>query len=274
MSDNKTSAVSVFQDTDSFANAQRMVAPLTQSELVPAAYRNNIPNCMIALEMANRIQMSPLMVMQNLNIIHGRQSWGSSFVIALINSCGRFSPIRFKYSGEGDSRKCFAYAKAKEDGEMVEGSEVSIQMAKSQGWFTKNGSKWPDMPELMLSYRAAAFFGRVYCPDVLMGLQTDTEIIDMGIQEVTAQDNTAFREINSQVAPQPPIQNDFAENADFEEIPETPPPPVTVKDARDIETVSENVTAPPAAPHTPPVPPIAPPPAPPVPSPMQEDDDF
>jgi len=212
---------------------------------------------MIALEMANRIQMSPIMVMQNLNIIHGRQSWGSSFIIALINSSGRFFPLRFKYTGEGDSRACYAYAKSKEDGEIIEGPEVSIKMAKAQGWYNKAGSKWPDMPELMLSYRSAAFFGRLYCPDVLMGLQTDTEIIDMGIQEINAQDNTAFRDINSQVAPAPPV-NDFAETVNFEEVQDAPPPP-PVQDVRDIETQAEEV-----------IPGPPPPPA----SALQDDDDF
>jgi len=243
-------AVSVFQDTDSFANAQRMVVPLAQSDMVPQAYRNNVPNCMIALEMANRIQMSPIMVMQNLNIIHGRQSWGSSFIIALINSSGRFFPLRFKYSGEGDSRKCFAYAKSKEDGEIIEGPEVSIQMAKAQGWYNKSGSKWPDMPELMLSYRAAAFFGRLYCPDVLMGLQTDSEIVDMGIQEVSAQDNAAFKDINAQIAPPPPVA-DFAETVAFEEVAETQAP-------AEMNVVGAEVI----------------PPAPPAPPALQEDDDF
>jgi len=212
---------------------------------------------MIALEMANRIQMSPIMVMQNLNIIHGRQSWGSSFIIALINSCGRFTPIRFKYSGTGDARSCRAYAKAREDGEIIEGPEVSIQMAKDQGWFTKSGSKWPSMPELMLSYRSAAFFGRLYCPDVLMGLQTDSEIIDMGIQEINAQDNAAFRDINAQVAPAPPV-NDFAETVNFEEVQDAPPPPA--QDVKDIETQAEEV--------------IPGPPPPPAPATLQEDDDF
>ena len=52
-------------------------------------------------------------------------------------------------------------------------------MAKAEGWLTKTGSKWQTMPELMLKYRAAAFFGRLYAPEVLMGMQTAEEVIDI-----------------------------------------------------------------------------------------------
>ena len=34
------------------------------------------------------------------------------------------------------------------------------------------------MPELMLAYRAAAFFARVYCPEILMGVQVEGEVED------------------------------------------------------------------------------------------------
>ena len=34
------------------------------------------------------------------------------------------------------------------------------------------------MPELMLAYRAAAFFARVYCPEILMGIVVEGEAED------------------------------------------------------------------------------------------------
>ena len=43
----------------------------------------------------------------------------------------------------------------------------------------KNGSKWKTMPEQMLKYRAAAFFARTECPEVLMGFQTAEETEDV-----------------------------------------------------------------------------------------------
>ena len=158
-----------------FEHAQRIAKVLSSSDLVPTQYKNNVANTLVALEMANRMGASPLMVMQNLHIIHGRPSWGSSFIIASLNSCGRFSTLRFV----GDANKCKAVATDKATGEVLEGPTVSLEMAKAEGWLTKTGSKWITMPELMLKYRAAAFFGRLYAPEVLMGMQTSEEIVDI-----------------------------------------------------------------------------------------------
>lgn len=177
---------SVFSGEHAFEAAQRMAKALVASSLVPKEYQGNqgIPNAMIALEMSQRIGASPLAVMQNMHVIHGRPSWSSTFIIASLNSCGRFSPIRFEMTGTGDNQTCTAWA-TDHTGEKLTGPPVSIKMAKDEGWFQKNGSKWKTMPELMLRYRAAAFFGRLYAPDILMGMHAEDELQDMGVRDVT-----------------------------------------------------------------------------------------
>lgn len=162
----------------SFEHAQRVAKMLSSSDLIPAAYRNNIQNTMIALEMANRIGASPLMVMQNLNIIQGKPSWGSSFIIAVINNCGKFTPLRFIKTGSGETLKCYATAQDKVTGDKLDGPEISMEMAHAEGWVSKSGSKWKTMPELMIRYRAAAFFGRLYAPELLMGMHSEEEVSD------------------------------------------------------------------------------------------------
>lgn len=165
----------------SFDHAQRVAKMLSSSSLVPDTYKNNIQNTMIALEMANRIGASPLMVMQNLYIVQGKPSWSGSFIIASLNNSKRFSPIRFEMDGEGDEFGCTAYAKDLKTGEKLEGPKVTWTMVKAEGWLAKAGSKWKTMPELMFRYRAAAFFGRLYAPDILMGMHTQEEVMDMPI---------------------------------------------------------------------------------------------
>jgi len=177
--------MSVYSNQQNFETAQRIAQSLSKSDLVPKQYKDNVANCLIALEIANRVGASPLMVMQNLNIIHNRPSWSSQFIIAALNSCGRFSPLRFRMEGEGDARTCVVIAMDKASGEALEGPPVSISMARSEGWYQKDGSKWKTMPELMLRYRAAAFFGRLYAPDVLMGMQTEDETHDLGVVQMT-----------------------------------------------------------------------------------------
>ena len=74
---------------------------------------------------------------------------------------------------------CRAWVIEKETGDRLDGPTVSIQMAIDESWLTKNGSKWLTMPEVMLRYRAASFFGRLYAPELLMGLQTQEEVEDI-----------------------------------------------------------------------------------------------
>ncbi len=168
-----------FESSSSFEIAQRMAKALSSSALIPKEYQNNIPSTMIALELAHRTGVSPIMVMQNLHVIQGKPSWSSSFIIAVINSYKKFTmPLNFKLSGEGDKRACVAFTTGI-DGQIYESPEINIQMSIAEGWMSKAGSKWKTMPELMLRYRAAAFFGRLYCPELLMGMQSEDEVIDV-----------------------------------------------------------------------------------------------
>jgi hypothetical protein len=167
-----------FQSADNFQLAQRIAQVFAQSDMVPTQYKNNIGNCIIALEMANRIGSSPLMVMQNLYVIQGKPSWSSTFLIATLNACGKFSPLRYEEDANEGGRTR-AYALDKSTGETLCGAWVSMEMAKAEGWTTKGGSKWKSMPELMRRYRAASFFTRQFAPEISMGLQTYEEVIDV-----------------------------------------------------------------------------------------------
>ena len=170
--------VSAFSNGSTFEVAQRMAKALSSTDLVPTAYKGNVANCLLALEISQRTGASPMAVMQNLHIVQGRPTWSASFIIAAMNSCGRFDPLKFKVEGEGDARQCIAYTTERGSGDLLESPPVSIAMAKKEGWFGKTGSKWQTMPDLMLRYRAAAFFGRLYAPDILMGMHADDEISD------------------------------------------------------------------------------------------------
>jgi hypothetical protein len=176
-------AQSVFSDAKTFEHGQRVAKMLCSSSLVPKEYQGNMQNTLIALEMANRIGASPLMVMQNLYVIQGKPSWSSSFIIAALNSCKRFSPLRFEMDGKDDDYGCKAWAYELHSKDRLEGPKITYRMAKEEGWFNKAGSKWKTMPELMLRYRAAAFFGRLYAPDVLMGMHTMEEVNDFAPQQ-------------------------------------------------------------------------------------------
>ena len=174
--------LSVFANAESFNLATRMASALAQSTVVPRAYQGNVGNCMIAIEMASRINTSPVMVMQNLYIVNGNPAWSSQWIIAMINSSKRYkTELQFEFGHDpaDGGLSCKAWA---EDysGHKVEGPKITMKMAQEEGWSTKSGSKWKTMPEVMIRYRAASFFGRMNCPDMIMGIYSQEEVIDMG----------------------------------------------------------------------------------------------
>ena len=152
--------------------------PMTKEEY-NAEVSAKIGSCLIALDMAARLNINPLAVMQNIYVVYNRPAWSAQFLIACINQSGLFStPLRYQFSGTGDDYGCVAWALDK-SGERLDSTRITIALAKSEGWHGKNGSKWKTMPEQMLRYRAATFFARAYCPELTMGMQTSDEVIDI-----------------------------------------------------------------------------------------------
>lgn len=186
------SAVSVgLTNSQGFELAQRAAKCLAASSLVPKEYQGNLPNCVIALNMAARVGADPLMVMQNLVIVHNRPTWSAQFLIATVNTCGRFSALRYEFFGKPNTDEwgCRAWAIEKATGEKLVGTDVTIAIAKKEGWFGKSGSKWQSIPQQMLIYRAGSWWTRAYAPELSMGLHTADEMIDIYDTELS-QDGT------------------------------------------------------------------------------------
>ena len=177
---------SIYQTTESFEFAQRQAKSLCQSQLVPTQYQgqNGLSNCLVALEMSKRMNLSPLTVMQNLNVIHGKPTWSAQFISSQIIGCGRFKNFDYIVTGKDDSLSVQCQAIRLEDNKLLKGTAVSMKMAQKEGWTAKN-KKYQSMPELMLRNRAATFFGRQYIPDLLLGVQTSEEVVDIEPINVT-----------------------------------------------------------------------------------------
>ena len=184
---NNSTDVGVFASPAAFEHGQRMARALASSTMVPTQYRDNLPNVMVALDVALRAKLPPMMVLQGLNIIQGRPSWSSQFIVAAVNGCGLFSPLRYEMRGDegDDSWGCRAVARELATNIALEGPWVSIAMAKAEGWYQRNGSKWQTMPEIMLRWRAASFFGRLYAAHILAGMVSTEELRDAGEIDVT-----------------------------------------------------------------------------------------
>jgi hypothetical protein len=204
-----------------FEAVQRIAQMFATSTIVPKTYQGNIGNCVIALDIANRLNIPHLMVMQNLYVVNGNPTWSAKFLVATINQCGRYTSLRYRIRNLGkvgkvkynatvwDSQKkqntlvvkefdgtdidnlaCVAYATEVATGEILESAEITLEMAIKEGWYQKLGSKWQTMPQLMLTYRAASFWQRQYAPEIALGFMTTEEaqdIVDVDYTDMQAQ---------------------------------------------------------------------------------------
>lgn len=232
------------EDEQQFALAQRQAAALSKSSLVPQQFQGNMPNCLIAMNMAKRLGADPLMVMQNLYIVHGRPSWSSTFLIATLNQTRRFTPLQYQFDGEGDAYGCTAFAMDMATGTRIEGPKVDWAMVKAEGWLSKNGSKWKTMAGLMFRYRSASFFVKTVCPEIAMGLQTREESDDF-IDVQTAKPSAALVALREQIEERhqigaaKPIEEPTASTSEV--INATPVRAATLSEIRKMEAVLTTV---------------------------------
>ena len=173
----------VFANAESFKDIFNIGKMFASSSLVPVAYQNKPMDCTIAVDMANRMGVSPMMVMQNLYVVKGKPSWSGQACMSMINASPKFKSAKPVYFGEKgtDSRGCRIEAIEVETGNLIQGTDVTMKMAKDEGWLSN--SKWKSMPEQMLGYRAAAFFARLYIPNSLMGVYVEGEVDDIEVKK-------------------------------------------------------------------------------------------
>ena len=232
-------SLGIFGTSDNFIMANQMAKALAQSTIVPKEYQGNVSNALIAIELATRLKTSPLMVMQHLYVVYGRPSWSAQYVIAMINGSGRYDmELQFDEKNDKNGKPYSCMCWTEKDGRKVTGPTITMDLAKDEKWLDKNGSKWQTMPQIMLRYRAASFFGRMNCPDLMMGMYTREEVYEMGKDEYKVYD------LESEV------KHDIESHANQEEFVVDEPPaieekpePKTVADVTDGAKEKEPVKA-------------------------------
>jgi hypothetical protein len=281
--DKEYRATQSFCDVEYFKHLQRVALMMSQSELVPKIFQGEkgIANCVIALDMAQRMKANPLAIMQSMYIVYGKPGWESKFVIATVNATGKFTPLRFAmtdlpgktvtfeetvWSNEGGrnvknkvsrsvelpkDRRCVCWATDR-TGERLESPPISLEMAVQEGWFTRDGSKWKTMPDLMLCYRAATLFGRLYAPEMLMGLKTTEELEETTVLDAIQQLPTAAPGSDGpRFAPGPETAKPVATSAGEASI--ISAPPAGSKSTAETATTPKPSPALPSEPNRPPL---------------------
>ena len=187
-----TKHLEVIREQLDFRELMKGAEMLAKSTIIPVAYQRKPENCFVALDMASGMGLSPLVVMQNLYVIQGKPSWSGQAIASMLKASPLFKDIELVYVGQEGKDSWGAYVTATKNGKRIKGGTVTLGTAKAEGWYQKSGSKWKTMPELMLAYRAYAWFGRVHAPEMMMGLQSTEEVVDVATEPIKDEELNPF----------------------------------------------------------------------------------
>lgn len=233
-----------YGNAEAFELVQRGAKSLATAQLMPERFRGKLADCMIVLEMAQRLGASPLMVAQNLYLVHGTPAWSAQFVISCVNSCGRFSALRYEIKGSDPKALDYAiraWAIEKGTDERLDGPWIDWGTVKGEGWDSKSGSKWKTIPDLMFRYRAAAWWGRLYAPELTMGLRTAEEESDIIDITPEAKGSDVMREINAQLEAPPAVEQVVEEPEDDNAAPDFALMIRAAKTLADCDTIGDMI---------------------------------
>lgn len=169
---------------DSMEKAYKIAQIIASADIIPQHYREKPANVFIAVQTAWRMNIDPMLVMQNTYVVGGKLVNNTAFSISLANTSGLLkSGIKYKVNGKDEQLLVTAYAALK-TGEEISFT-VSMKQAIAENW-VKN-PKYKTLPELMLMYRAATFLIRTHVPEVLNNMHTVEELEDVTLSRASVQ---------------------------------------------------------------------------------------
>lgn len=150
---------------------------LANSDMVPKDYKGKSENILVAIQWGFEIGLKPLQALQNIAVINGRPSvWGDA-ALAIVRGSGLLEYIHERTEGE----TAICQIKRKNEPEHIQ--TFSMEDAKKAGLLGKQGP-WSQYPQRMLQMRARGFALRDVFTDVLKGIATTEEVLDIGEAEI------------------------------------------------------------------------------------------
>jgi hypothetical protein len=157
----------------SFEQINHICKIIADSDFAPKDYRGKPGNVLIAIQMGMEVGLKPMQALQGIAVINGRPSiWGDA-LLALVLS----SPVckGIKEWNEGDDYYCETIREGSKQSII---RHFSIKKAQKAGLWGKQGP-WSQYPERMLQMRARSYALRDAYADILKGLITAEEAMDL-----------------------------------------------------------------------------------------------
>lgn len=157
----------------SLDEAMKFCEMMAKSELVPKCYQDKPGNIAVAIQMGGELGLSPMRALRSIAVINGRAAlWGDD-VLAMVLA----SPV-CEYVDESASNDKQGVCKTKRKGCIEQVSTFTLEDAKRAGLLGKQGP-WQTNTSRMLKLRSRGFLLRDTYADVLAGLVTAEEALDM-----------------------------------------------------------------------------------------------
>jgi hypothetical protein len=148
---------------------------LSDSGLLPAAYRGKPANVLFAVEFGEMLGLAPMAAITGVHIIEGRPSASAALISALVRRAGH----RLRVSG--DDKSATAVVVRSDDPGFEFKSTWTIERAKQAGLVNKD--VWKKYPAAMLKARAVTEAARDACEEALSGMHYTPEELGASVDE-------------------------------------------------------------------------------------------
>lgn len=203
---NRNKAMSIKTAPSSYAEMWNFAKMIAASEFAPKCYRGRPENVMIAAQWGAEIGMAIMQSVQSISVINGKPSLYGDSMLAIVKGSGLLEYKRETFTK--DEAICLVKRVGSPD-EVVR--TFSIEDAKTANLWKKAGP-WSQYPKRMLQMRARAWALRDEFPDVLMGIYSAEEAMDIPAEDVTPP------RFSRQ---EPQITEPAVEDVEAEDVPET-----------------------------------------------------
>ena len=160
--------------------AMKFAQIMADSDLVPAGYKNKPGNILVACQMGHELGLTPMRALRCIAVINGRAAMFGDEMLAMV----LVSPV-CEYVHEEQSNDKIGICTVKRKGHPEHTATFSLDDAKRAGLLGKQGP-WQQHTARMLKLRARGFALRDKFADVLAGLVTTEEALDIPPSEPQA----------------------------------------------------------------------------------------
>lgn len=187
-----TSTTAMIHDEAMLAKMLGFAELMATSRITIPKHLHGSPGDCLAITMqAMQWGMNPFAVAQKTHVVNGMLGYEAQLVAAVINTrapiVGRLDYEWFgdwsKVNGKtctDDSVGVFVIARFKGEDE-----PRRLRMSMAQVGNVRNSPNWVNDPRQQAAYLATKKFARLHCPDVILGVYTEDELVDVTPRDVT-----------------------------------------------------------------------------------------